>query len=358
MSDNFTITAQPTVTRTQPLVEVDDLVMHFPFRGGWSKREQQFVRAVDGVSVAIQPGETLALVGESGCGKSTLGRCVLRLYEPTSGVIRFEGRDITRFSEGELRPLRQRMQLIFQDPYSALNQRLTVADTLSEPLIVHRLVSGQAQLRERVSELLNLVGLPPDAGARYPHQFSGGQRQRIVIARALALSPTFIVCDEPISALDASIQAQIVNVLRRLQRQLGLTYLFISHDLRMVRHVSDRVAVMYLGKVVEVARRDDLYDRPLHPYTRALLSAVPVPNPTVEKQRRRIILAGDVPSPVRPPRGCRFHPRCPWAQPLCTQAEPAVVEARPDQHVTCHFWREIESGQLAPTSQSRGPLLN
>jgi oligopeptide transport system ATP-binding protein len=335
-------TAGEPLIRANALVKVEDLKMHFAFKGGLFARSRKVLRAVDGVSLEIQRGETLGLVGESGCGKSTLGRCILRLYRPTSGRVIFEGTDLTNLNEAQLQPLRRRMQLIFQDPYSALNPRLTVADTLCEPLAVHRLATNREQQEERVQELLRLVGLPPDAANRYPFQFSGGQCQRIVVARAIALLPTFVVCDEPLAALDVSIQAQIVNLLKRLQRELNLTYLFISHDLRMVRLVCDRVAVMYLGKIVEMADRDAIYQRRLHPYTRALLSAVPVPDPKAERSRRRIILSGDVPSPVDPPSGCRFHPRCQWAQEICSREEPTLQAAAATHEVACHFWQEIE----------------
>jgi oligopeptide transport system ATP-binding protein len=333
---------------SEPLVRVEDLKMHFPVGAGLFSRRQLAVRAVDGVSLYIRRGETLGLVGESGCGKSTLGRCILRLYEPTGGRVFFDGAELTDLDDEGLRPLRQQMQLIFQDPYSALNPRLTVAETLAEPLAVHGLIRDRAERETRVRELLRLVGLPPDAAGRYPFQFSGGQCQRVVVARALALLPTFLVCDEPLSALDVSIQAQIVNLLRRLQREMDLTYLFISHDLRMVRLMSDRVAVMYLGKIVELADRNEIYERRLHPYTRALLSAVPVPNPQSERSRKRIILSGDVPSPVNPPTGCRFHPRCRWAHDICSVEEPQVEPAGDSHQVACHFWQEIQ--QKAPIS--------
>jgi oligopeptide transport system ATP-binding protein len=336
------------MTSVSPLVQVERLEMHFPIGKGLLSRRKLAVRAVDGVSLSINQGETLGLVGESGCGKSTLGRCILRLYEPSAGRVLFEGRDLTELDDEKLRPLRKRMQLIFQDPYSALNPRLTVADALSEPLVVHGLVRNKAEREERVHELLALVGLPPDAAWRYPYQFSGGQCQRIVIARALALHPTFLVCDEPMSALDVSIQAQMAKLLKRLQREMNLTLLFISHDLRMVRLMSDRVAVMYLGKIVEIASRDEIYDRHLHPYTHSLLSAVPVPDPTMERTRQRIVLSGDVPSPVNPPSGCRFHPRCPWAQHICSSEEPPLQSTSTSHKVACHFWSELADKFTTP----------
>jgi oligopeptide transport system ATP-binding protein len=324
------------------LVEIRDLKMHFPInRGVLWQRQVGAVRAVDGVSLSIRRGETLGLVGESGCGKTTVGRCIVRLYDPTAGAVEFDGQDVTRLGGGALQRLRRRIQMIFQDPYSSLNPRLTVRETLSEPLIVHGLASGRAAQHERVDELLRLVGLNPAVAERYPHEFSGGQRQRIGFARALAVEPDFVVCDEPVSALDVSIQAQILNLLRQLQRKLGLTYLFVAHDLAVVRHISDRVAVMYLGRIVEVSDRDALYERPRHPYTRALLSAVPVPDPEVEARRERIVLTGDVPSPANPPSGCHFHPRCPWAQPICAQVDPPLETTDDGHAVACHRWREI-----------------
>jgi oligopeptide/dipeptide ABC transporter ATP-binding protein len=299
-------------------------------------RRTALVRAVDRVSLAIQPGETLGLVGESGCGKSTLGRTLLRLLEPTGGSIRFEGQALEDLPPARLRPFRRHMQMIFQDPYASLNPRMTVGATLAEPLEIHRLAASGRERDERVAALLEEVGLPPDAARRYPHEFSGGQRQRIGIARALAVKPRFIVADEPISALDVSIQAQIVNLLVELQQRERLTYLFISHDLKIVQHISDRVAVMYLGRVVELAPAEGLYREPLHPYTRALLSAVPVPDPT--RKRLRIVLEGDVPSPLDPPPGCPFHPRCPVRDkvPACFTELPPLRELRPGHTVACH----------------------
>ncbi len=299
-------------------------------------REPARVRAVDSVTLAVFPGETLGLVGESGCGKSTLGRTLLRLYEPTGGAIRFDGDDISKLGWGDLRRYRRHMQMIFQDPYASLNPRMTVGATLTEPLTIHGLAKTAADKRERVAALLAEVGLPADAARRYPHEFSGGQRQRIGIARALAVKPKFIVADEPISALDVSIQAQIVNLLQDLQKRENLTYLFISHDLKIVQHICDRVAVMYLGKVVELAPSTSLYREPLHPYSRALLSAVPVLDPT--KKRQRVILEGDVPSPLRPPAGCPFHPRCPVKDKpaACFSTPPPLRELRPGHTVACH----------------------
>ena len=325
----------------EPLLEVRDLVKHFPVRRGALGRPAGQVRAVDGVSFEIQRGEVLGLVGESGCGKTTTGRCILRLVEPTSGTIHFDGRDITRLSRRELAPLRREMQIVFQDPYSSLNPRLTVGSVLGEALSIHHLARG-ARARARVAELLELVGLSPDHARRYPHEFSGGQRQRIGVARALAVNPRLIVADEPVSALDVSIQAQIVNLLQELQRKLGLTYLFVAHDLSVVEHVSDRVAVMYLGRIVELAPAETLYRAPRHPYTLSLLSAIPALDP--DRRRARVILEGDVPSPVRPPSGCRFHPRCPMARQVCAREEPVLRTVAPGHHTACHFAEEIVGG--------------
>ncbi len=321
----------------EALVQVKDLKKHFPIRRGiFVQRQVGAVRAVDGVSFDIYRGETLGLVGESGCGKSTTGRTMLQLYRPTSGSVYFKGKDLTKLKGAQLRRERRHMQMIFQDPYASLNPRMTVGKIVEEPLEIHN-IGTPKERKERVAELLNLVGFSPSLVNRYPHEFSGGQRQRIGIARALALQPEFIVLDEPISALDVSIQAQVVNLLEDLQDRFNLTYLFIAHDLSMVRHISDRTAVMYLGKVVELADRDELYSNPLHPYTQALLSAVPIPDPKKERQRKRIVLEGDVPSPVNPPSGCRFRTRCPLAKDLCAEQEPTWREVSPGHWVACHL---------------------
>jgi oligopeptide transport system ATP-binding protein len=318
------------------LLKVDNLVKHFPVLRGVLQRQVGAVHAVDGISFEIYKGETFGLVGESGCGKSTVGRTILQLYRPTSGHVYLDGVDLTVLKGEELRRMRRRMQMIFQDPYASLNPRMTINEIISEPFQVHGGVDPN-QVRERVAELLNTVRLSPDFGTRYPHEFSGGQRQRVGIARALALHPDFIVCDEPISALDVSIQAQVINLLEELQEQFGLTYLFIAHDLSMVRHISNRVAVMYLGVIVELGTVEDLYANPLHPYTQALLSAVPVPDPVVEETRQRIILEGDVPSPVHPPSGCRFRTRCPLAAAICEQQKPELREITPGHWAACHM---------------------
>ena len=323
-------------TTAPVLVEVENLAKHFPIMRGVFRRQVGSVRAVDGIDFQIHERETLGLVGESGCGKSTAGRVILRLYDPTTGRIAFRGEDIGQVRGESLRRLRQSMQMVFQDPQDSLNPRMTVGSIVGEPLVEHGVAKGRA-LDERVDELLDAVGLSPRFANRYPHEFSGGQRQRIGIARALALEPEFIVCDEPIAALDVSIQAQVVNLLQDLQERLGLTYLFISHDLGMVRHIADRVAVMYLGKIVELAPSDGLYREPLHPYTRALMSAAPVHDPELEARRERIILTGDVPSPADPPSGCRFSTRCPMATPECSIREPEWRELRPGHRVACHY---------------------
>ncbi|MDP2858421.1 MAG: dipeptide ABC transporter ATP-binding protein [Bacillota bacterium] len=316
------------------LVEVKDLKKHFPITGGVFSRVVGHVKAVDGVSFQIRKGETLGLVGESGCGKTTLGRVVLRLAEPTSGEALFEGKDVFSLGKEEMRKLRREMQIIFQDPYASLNPRMTVGDIIGEPLEIHGVATG-AQKEARVRDLLDVVGLASYHIRRYPHEFSGGQRQRIGIARALALNPKLIICDEPVSALDVSIQSQILNLLEDLQGQFGLTYLFIAHNLSVIKHISDRVAVMYLGKIVEMTNEAELFRNPKHPYTEALLSAVPVPNPEIKRQR--IVLEGDVPSPVNPPSGCRFHTRCRIAQEICKQKEPPWEEKSPDHWYTCHL---------------------
>lgn len=323
-------------THNGVLLEVRNLVKYFPVtRGLIIARHVADVKAVDGVSFVIRKGETLGLVGESGSGKTTVGKCLLRLYKPTSGEIIFEGVDLSKLDEARLRELRVKMQPIYQDPYSSLNPRHTVAEIVGEPLIVHGLANGR-QARERVDELLQMVGLDPEFAERYPHMFSGGQRQRIGVARAIASRPDFIVCDEPVSALDVSIQSQIVNLLDDLKSQLQLTLLFISHDLSVVRHISDRIAVMYLGRIVELAPSRTLYDEPLHPYSQALLSAVPIPDPEIEEKRKRIILKGEIPSPLNPPSGCTFHPRCPAAIDICSEQVPEFREVR-GRWIACHL---------------------
>jgi oligopeptide/dipeptide ABC transporter ATP-binding protein len=323
------------MTADAPLLEVRNLVKYFHVGGGLFGGPAGAVRAVDGVSFEIRKGETLGLVGESGCGKTTVGRCLLQLERPTSGQVLFEGRDLTALSEEALRPIRRRMQVIFQDPYSSLNPRMTVGQILAEPLMVHGIVPDRERRAARVRELLSHVGLLPQHAHRYPHQLSGGQRQRVGIARALAVEPALIICDEPVSALDVSIQAQIINLLEDLQAGFGLTYLFVAHDLSVVRHISDRVAVMYLGRIAEVTDRKSLYDEPRHPYTKALLSAVPIPDPALEAQRERVVLGGEVPSPLNPPRGCAFHPRCPIAIDRCREAVPELREIGPGHRAAC-----------------------
>jgi len=318
----------------ETILKIEDLKMHFPIYRGVFQRQVGAVHAVDGVSFDVYRGETLGLVGESGCGKSTTGRAILQLYKPTAGNVHFEGVDLIKLHGEDLRHMRRKIQMIFQDPYASLNPRMTVEQIVGEPLLVHNAATGK-EIHERVEHLLELVGLNPAFSTRYPHEFSGGQRQRIGVARALALQPSFIICDEPISALDVSIQAQVVNLLEELQGQFNLTYLFIAHDLSMVRHISHRVAVMYLGVIVEMTSRDELYLNPLHPYTEALLSAVPVPDPTADSQRKRIILEGDVPSPVNPPSGCRFRTRCPIADKICAESRPEFREVKPGHFVAC-----------------------
>ena len=318
------------------LLHVEDLVMHFPIYRGVIQRQVGAVRAVDGVSFDIKRGETLGLVGESGCGKSTTGRTILQLYKPTAGQVHFEGVDLVNLKGEGMRQMRRKMQMIFQDPYASLNPRMTVEQIVGEPLMVHSAATGK-EIQERVAHLLEIVNLNPAFGSRYPHEFSGGQRQRIGVARALALQPSFIICDEPISALDVSIQAQVVNLLEDLQEQFNLTYLFIAHDLSMVRHISTRVAVMYLGVIMELADRDELYTHPLHPYTQALLSAVPIPDPVADAMRKRTILEGDVPSPANPPSGCRFRTRCPIAEAKCAESRPEFREIKPGHFVACFF---------------------
>ncbi len=321
----------------EPLLAVRDLVKHYPITSGFLGRAVGLVRAVDGVSFTIRRGETLGLVGESGCGKTTTGRCILQLERPTSGSVRFDGQELTTLGGRALRAVRRRIQVIFQDPYSSLNPRMTVGDILAEPLHVHRFARGHAEGAARVRALLEQVGLLPQHARRYPHQLSGGQRQRVGVARALALQPALIICDEPVSALDVSIQAQIINLLEDLQRELHLTYLFVAHDLSVVRHISDRVAVMYLGRIVELADRQTLYEAPAHPYTQALLSAVPIPDPAVEAERERLVLGGEVPSPLHPPAGCVFHPRCPIAVDRCHAEVPPLREIAPGHWAACHL---------------------
>ena len=325
------------MSNEKPLLRVENLTKHFPITKGLLFQKQVgAVQAVDNISFEIFKGETLGLVGESGCGKSTTGRTLLQLHKPTSGKVFYNDVDLTTASNAEMRDMRRDIQIIFQDPYASLNPRMTVGSIVGEPLDIHN-VGTAAEREERVKELLKLVSLNPHFINRYPHEFSGGQRQRIGVARALALQPDFIVCDEPISALDVSIQAQVVNLLEELQEEFGLTYLFIAHDLSMVRHISDRVAVMYLGKIVELAPRDELYDNPQHPYTQALLSAVPIPDPVLEQSRKRVILEGDVPSPINPPSGCRFHTRCPIAEEICKQEAPEWREYIEGHWVACHL---------------------
>ncbi len=314
-----------------PLIEVKDLRKFFDLGGG------NLLKAVNEVSFSVGKGETVGVVGESGCGKSTAGRTIMRLYEPTSGSVTFDGKDIYKLRGSELKGLRRNMQMIFQDPYASLNPRMTVTDIIGEALDIHNLAGSRKERKRKVEELLDLVNLNPDHATRYPHEFSGGQRQRIGIARALAVRPKFIIADEPISALDVSIQAQVVNLMQDLQRKMGLTYLFIAHDLSMVKHISDRVAVMYLGKIVELAESGELYGDPRHPYTRALLSAIPIPDPEVEATRERIVLKGDLPSPIHPPKGCQFHTRCPMATEKCKTDEPKLLEVKKGHYAACHY---------------------
>lgn len=326
-------------TENQNLIEVRNLTKHFPVGVGLFGVGRESVKAVDGVSFAIRRGETFGLVGESGCGKSTTGRCILRLIEPTAGEVRFDGQDLLSLSSDELRRQRQDMQIIFQDPYSSLNPRMKIGEIIGEPLAIHH-IGNRRSRRDRVAELLRLVGLEPEQANRYSHEFSGGQRQRIGIARALALNPKFIVCDEPVSALDVSVQAQVVNLLQDLQEQLGLTYLFISHGLSVVEHISSRVGIMYLGTLVEVASSEEIFHNSLHPYTRALLSAIPIPDP--EAKRERLPLTGDIPTAIEPPSGCRFRTRCPIAEPRCADEEPQLVEVSPGHFVACMVVAPVE----------------
>ncbi len=318
------------------LIEVKNLQIYFPVLAGFLQRKVADVKAVDNISFYIKRGETLGLVGESGCGKTSTGRGILQLYKPTAGQVFFEGIELTKLSAKAMRHVRRDMQLIFQDPYASLDPRMKAGDVIGEPLQVHKLARGK-KYREKVEELLRMVELEPRMAERYPHEFSGGQRQRIGIARALAVSPKFIVCDEPVSALDVSIQAQVIKLLMKLKGEFNLTYLFIAHDLSVVRYISDRVAVMYLGKIMEITRSDEIYSHPLHPYTQALLSAVPIPNPTLDRQRKRILLTGDVPSPIDPPSGCHFHPRCHLVQDICKDKEPDLIDIGGEHWVACHL---------------------
>jgi oligopeptide/dipeptide ABC transporter ATP-binding protein len=331
-----------TAVASDTLIEVQDLKMHFPLTQGIIfQRVVGHVRAVDGISFSIERGKTLGLVGESGSGKTTIGRTIIRLYKPTEGKILFNNQNLALLSGEPLRQMRQNIQMVFQDPYASLNPRFTIGSLIAEPMHIYRLGSAQ-EIREKTEELLRVVGLRPEYIDRYPHEFSGGQRQRIVVARALSINPQFIIADEPVSALDVSVRAQVLNLLQRLQRQFNLTYLFVSHDLSVVRHVADRIAVMYLGKIVELADRDELYTAPKHPYTKALLSAVPIPDPKVERRRQRIILSGDLPSPINIPKGCRFHTRCPMAQSICREVEPAFEAKEGREHyAACHFSEKV-----------------
>ncbi len=332
---------QGTQSLGEVLLQVENLKMHFPITKGIIFQKQVgAIKAVDGLTFDLVKGETLGLVGESGCGKSTTGRAILQLYRPTDGSVRFEGKELTETKGEDLRKMRRRMQMIFQDPYASLNPRMTVGSIIGEPLEVHKIGKNKAERQKRVQELLQIVGLNPYFVNRYPHEFSGGQRQRIGVARALAVNPSFIVCDEPISALDVSIQAQIINLLEDLQEELGLTYLFIAHDLSVVRHIADRIAVMYLGKMVELATRDALYEDPKHPYTQALLSAVPIPDPVIEKARQRIILEGDVPSPANPPKGCNFSTRCPRVMDICREKDPEFKDYGGGHYAACWLYEE------------------
>ena len=327
---------------TGTLLRVENLKLHFPIMSGvLLQREVATVRAVDGVSFSLARGETLGLVGESGCGKSTTGLAVIRMLTPTSGKIEFEGHDITRYDRAQMQPLRRRMQMVYQDPFGSLNPRMKVRDIIAEPLEVHGLAGDRRARADKIAELMQQVGLLPDMADRYPHEFSGGQRQRIGIARALALEPSLLVCDEPVSALDVSIQAQVVNVFVDLQKRMGLAYLFIAHDLAVVRHVSDRIAVMYLGRIVEVAKRDEIYRTPLHPYTQALLAAVPVADPAVEAQRKRVTVTGEIPSALNPPSGCRFHTRCMHVMPRCKTDDPPLRDMAAGRAVACHLHAQV-----------------
>ena len=329
--------ASSAATQSEDIIlEVKNLKMYFPVGSGFlSRKPMGYVKAVDDVSFTVKRGETLGLVGESGCGKTTTGRCILQLYKPTAGQVIFDGQDLTSMNTKTMRGMRREMQVIFQDPYSSLNPRMTAGNIIGEPLIVHGLVANKTEYRDKVADLLTNVGLNPYMADRFPHEFSGGQRQRIGVARALSVSPKFIVADEPVSALDVSIQAQIINLLEDLQEQFNLTYLFIAHDLSVVRHISDRVGVMYLGHMVEMAERNEIYRNPIHPYTKALLSAVPIPDPVLDAQRERVLLTGEVPSPLNPPSGCVFHPRCPVANDTCSQILPELREVETNHHSAC-----------------------
>lgn len=331
-----------TAVASKTLLDVRDLKMHFPLTSGIIlQRVVGYIRAVDGISFTIERGQTLGLVGESGSGKTTIGRTIVRLYKPTSGQILFDNIDLAKLQGEPLRQARQRVQMIFQDPYASLNPRYTIGSLVAEPMVIYN-VASKKEIRDRTAELLRVVGLRAEYIDRYPHEFSGGQRQRIAVARALAINPEFVIADEPVSALDVSIRAQVLNLLQSLQQRFNLTYLFISHDLSVVRHVADRIAVMYLGRIVEMSDRDELYSAPKHPYTRALLSAIPIPDPQIEKHRQRIILSGDLPSPIKIPSGCRFHTRCPMAQSICSEVEP-VYEAKEgrEHYAACHFSEKV-----------------
>jgi oligopeptide/dipeptide ABC transporter ATP-binding protein len=333
-----------TVVETKTLLDVRDLKMHFPLTQGIIfQRVVGQVRAVDGISFTIERGQTMGLVGESGSGKTTIGRTIVRLYKPTSGQMLFDNKDLATLTGEELRQMRRRVQMIFQDPFASLNPRFTIGSLIAEPMHIFHTGSNN-EIKDRVVELMSVVGLRPEYIDRYPHEFSGGQRQRIAVARSLAINPEFIVADEPVSALDVSIRAQVLNLLQRLQKQFNLTYLFVSHDLSVVRHVADRIAVMYLGKIVELADRDELYANPKHPYTEALLSAIPIPDPKIEKRRQRVILSGDLPSPINIPKGCRFHTRCPMAQAICREVEPAFEAKEGREHyAACHFSEKVHT---------------
>src|SRR5437763_6940656 len=331
-----------TLVASKTLIDVRDLKMHFPLTQGIVRqRVIGYVRAVDGISFSIERGQTLGLVGESGSGKTTIGRTIVRLYKPTSGQVLFGDTDLAKVNGEGLRQIRRRVQMVFQDPFASLNPRYTIGSLIAEPMHVYN-IGSSSEIREKTAELLSVVGLRAEYIDRYPHEFSGGQRQRIAVARALAINPEFVIADEPVSALDVSVRAQVLNLLQRLQKQFNLTYLFVSHDLSVVRHVADRIAVMYLGKIVELSDRDELYATPKHPYTQALLSAVPIPDPKVEKRRQRVILSGDLPSPINIPSGCRFHTRCPMAQQICREVEPAFERKEGHEHfAACHFSEEV-----------------